>query len=227
VAVSANPPADAQSIADLKARAEAERAGRPFLLFRDADGRQRVFLFAPQAGQAVVGRQPSSDVLLDWDDQVSRLHARFERVEDDWELVDDGMSRNGTFVNETRLTGRCRLNDGDALRFGSTAVTFHSPNRAPVPIADVTETPARVVLSSTQRRVLVALCRPYKGRSGFASPATDQEIADELVVALREVRTHLRVLYAKLGVDALPKEGARVRLVERAFSAGLISERDL
>ncbi len=225
--VSANPPADAQSISDQKARSEAERAGEPFLLFRDGDGRQQVFLFAADVARASVGRRPSSDLLLDWDDQVSRMHARFERVPDGWELVDDGFSRNGTFVNEERLSGRCRLKDGDTVRFGATAATFHSPRRGPVPPAEVSQTPGGVVLSSTQRRVLASLCRPYKGRSGFASPASDQQIADDLVVAVGEVRTHLRVLYAKLDVSPVPRSDARVRLVERAFSAGLISERDL
>ena len=55
-------------------------------------------------------------------------------------------------------------------------------------------------LSTTQRRVLVALCRPT-GPDGFASPATDQQIADELFLSVGEVRTHLRVLYAKLGIE--------------------------
>jgi len=122
--VSANPPADAQSVSDLKARLEAERAYRPFLLYRDGDDRQQLFFFEPGSADATVGRQPSSDLLLDWDAQVSRLHARFERAQDDWELVDDGFSSNGTFVNEERLSARCRLNDGDTLRFGVTTVSF-------------------------------------------------------------------------------------------------------
>jgi hypothetical protein len=225
--VSANLPADAQSLSDLKARVEAERADRPFLLYRDGDDRQQLFFFEPGSAYATVGRRPPSDLLLDWDDQVSRLHARLERVQDDWEVVDDGLSSNGTFVNEERLTGRCRLNDGDTLRFGTTTITFRSPEREQSGTGDAAETPAAVSLSTTQRRVLVALCRPYKGRSGFASPATDQQIAEELFLSVGAVRTHLRVLYAKLGVEELPQNEARVRLVERAFSAGLISERDL
>ena len=225
--VSANPPADAQSVSDLKARIEAERADRPFVLYRDGDDRQQLFFFEPGSAGATVGRQPSSDLLLDWDAQVSRLHARFERVQDDWELVDDGFSSNGTFVNEERLSGRCRLNDGDTLRFGTTTVSFRSPGRARPGAADAAETSAAVGLSTTQRRVLVALCRPYKGRSGFASPANDQQIAEELFLSVRAVKTHLRVLSAKLGVEELLQNETRVRLVERAFSAGLISERDL
>jgi DNA-binding NarL/FixJ family response regulator len=41
------------------------------------------------------------------------------------------------------------------------------------------------------------------------------------------VKTHLGVLYAKLGVEQDPGTESRIQLVERAFSAGLISQRDL
>jgi pSer/pThr/pTyr-binding forkhead associated (FHA) protein len=225
--VSATTPADAHSDSDLRARAEAERAGRPFLLYRDGDGTQHLFSFAPDAAHASVGRVPPSDLLLRWDPQVSRLHARLERVEDDWEVSDDGLSSNGTFLNGERLSGRCRLKDGDTLRFGTTSVTFCSPQREQPGTADPAQTPATVGLSTTQRRVLVALCRPYKAGREFASPATDQQIADELFLSVGVVRTHLRVLYAKLGVEQLPQNDTRVRVVGRAFSAGLISERDL
>jgi pSer/pThr/pTyr-binding forkhead associated (FHA) protein len=225
--VSANRPADARSVSESNARAEAERARRSFLLYKDAKGAEQLFFFEPGSADATVGRQPSSDLPLVWDDQVSRLHARFEQVNDGWELVDDGLSSNGTFVNEERLRGRRRLKDGDTLRFGTTTITFRAPERAQLGMAESADTSAMVGLSTTQRRVLVALCQPYKGRSGFASPATDHQIAEELFLAVGEVRAHLRVLYAKLGVEQ-PRQGeTRVRLVERAFSAGLISERDL
>jgi pSer/pThr/pTyr-binding forkhead associated (FHA) protein len=225
--VSANPPADAQSVSELKARAEAERAGRPFLLYRDGDGRQQLLFLQPGSAHPTVGRRAPSDLVLDWDDQVSRLHARFEWVQEDWVLVDEGLSRNGTFVNEERLSGRCRLNDGDALRFGTTTITFRSPGRAQPGAGAAAETPDGVSLSTTQRRVLAALCRPYEGSSRFATPATDQQIAEELFLSVGAVKTHLSVLYAKLGVEELPQSETRVRLVEQAFSAGLISDRDL
>jgi hypothetical protein len=225
--VSANPPADAQSISDLKARVEAERAGEPFLVFEDHDGRQRLFFFAPDGTRATVGRHPASDLVLDWDDQVSRLHARFERLGDGWEVVDDGLSRNGTFVNGERLRGTRLLNDGDTVRFGMTAVTFRSPKHEQRGVAEAAQTPDTVRLSTTQRRVLAALCRPYKGRRGFASPATDEQIAEELVISVGAVRAHVKVLYAKLGLDEVPQNETRVRLVERALTAGLISDHDL
>jgi pSer/pThr/pTyr-binding forkhead associated (FHA) protein len=208
----------------MKARVEAERDGSSFLLYRDAQDRQQLFLFEPGSATATVGRQPPADLLLDWDDQVSRLHARFEWADGAWELVDDGLSRNGTFVNGERLSGRRRLSDGDALQFGTTAIAFRSPEPgAGEPAAGA----AGVNLSTSQRRVLTALCRPYGGSSGFASPATDEQIAEELFLSVGAVKTHLKILYAKLGVEELPQNETRVRLVERAFSAGLISERDL
>jgi pSer/pThr/pTyr-binding forkhead associated (FHA) protein len=225
--VSANPPADAQFVSDLKARFEAERRGRPFLLYRDGDDRQQLFFFEPGSASVPVGRRPSSGLVLDWDDQVSRVHARFERIEDDWVLVDDGLSSNGTFLNGERLNGRRRLQDGDTLLFGTTTVVFHSPRREQPGAREPSQTHATVSLSTTQRRVLLALCRPYKAERTFARPASDQQIAEELFLTAGGVRTHLEVLCAKLGVEQLPESDIRVRLVEQAFSAGLISERDL
>lgn len=222
--VSANPPADARSASEMKARVEAERDGRAFLLYRDGQDRQQLLFFQPGSATATVGRQPPADLLLDWDEQVSRLHARFEWVGGALELVDDGLSRNGTFVNGERVGGRRRLTDGDTLQFGTTAVTFRSPERE---TGGASEIPAGVSLSTSQRRVLTALCRPYGGSSDLASPATDEQIAEELFLSVGAVKTHLRILHAKLGVEELPQNQTRVRLVERAFSAGLISERDL
>jgi hypothetical protein len=219
-------PADAQFISEVKARLEAESAGRPFLLYRDGEDRQHLFVLAPGSAGVSVGRRPPSDLLLEWDDQVSRLHARFESVPDGWAVVDDGLSRNGTFVNEERLNGRRRLRDGDTIRLGATTIAFRSPEPAPPAASGPTGAPAPSGLSTTQRRVLVALCRPYQGRSGFASPASDQHIAEELFLSVGSVQTHLRVLCAKLGVAGPPGNETRVRLVERAISAGLISESD-
>ena len=225
--MSANLPAEAQSFSNLTSPVAGDSAGRAFLLYEDGDETQRRFFFEPGAARATVGRGPSCDLPLDWDDQVSRLHARFELVGSDWELVDDRLSRNGTFVNEERVSGRRRLRDGDSLRFGTTTITFHSPEPEQAITPAPAGPPAAVSLSSTQRRVLVALCPPYKGRSGFASPASDQQIADGLFLSAGEVRVHLRVLRAKLGVAEQPADGTRVQLVEQAFAAGLISELDL
>ena len=71
------------------------------------------------------------------------------------------------------------------------------------------------------------LCRPYKDGAAFASPATNQEIAEELFLSVDAVKTHLRVLFAKFGIEGLPQNQKRARLVERAFNSGAITGRDL
>jgi pSer/pThr/pTyr-binding forkhead associated (FHA) protein len=229
-----------QSSSDAQAVTAAERSGRPFLVFRDGADRQQLFFFDPGAASITVGRSSSADLALGWDDRVSRLHALFEREErEDWVLVDDGKSSNGTYVNEERVSGRRRLTDGDVLRFGRTTVSYRSPaqrtpaapeHRAPLrssPPPAAVRSGGAVSLSTTQRRVLVALCRPYNERGTLATPAADEQIADEVVLSVSEVKRHIRVLYAKLGIEGPPGSETRVRLAERAFSAGIISARDL
>ena len=73
-----------------------------------------------------VGRGDRADLNLESDPEVSRLHAELELLDDDWIVADDGLSRNGSFVNGERVVGRRRLQDGDALRFGSTVVLFRT-----------------------------------------------------------------------------------------------------
>jgi hypothetical protein len=41
------------------------------------------------------------------------------------------------------------------------------------------------------------------------------------------VKTHLRTLFAKFGIEALPQNQKRVELVRRALASGLVTERDL
>lgn len=66
-----------------------------------------------------VGRAPSNDVVL-VDDTVSWHHAQlWSEANAPW--VRDLGSRNGTWVNDERLTGAARLAVGDAVRVGTTA----------------------------------------------------------------------------------------------------------
>lgn len=78
-----------------------------------------------------IGRGMSADVILAWDEGVSRLHAELQRLADSWVVVDDGLSANGTYVNGELVERRRRLHDGDELRFGSTAIRFEAPLETP------------------------------------------------------------------------------------------------
>jgi len=216
------------SAPELKAQIEAERGGRPFLVFRDGDGGQRIVMVEEGTAALWVGRGESADVRLDWDEEVSALHAQIEVVRDECTLLDDGLSRNGSFVGEQRVDGRRRLRDGDTLRFGRTAVLFRRPGEgAPEATVAASQAPAAATISPGQRRVLLALCRPFKDETPFATPATNQAIADELHLSVDAVKTHMRALFEKLEVADLPQNQKRVALVERALQSGAVSRREL
>ena len=52
---------------DLKARLEAERSGRPFLVFTDGDGRQQLFSFEPGMTEASIGRERRQHAAAQYD----------------------------------------------------------------------------------------------------------------------------------------------------------------
>jgi len=215
------------SAPELKAQIEAERAGRPFLVYRTGAGEQ-VILPVEEKAELWVGRATSADVRLDWDEEVSALHAQIEVVRGECTLVDDGLSRNGSFVNGERVHGRRHLRDGDSLRFGRTIVVYRRPGEdAPEATAIAGEMPAAATVSPAQRKVLLALCRPYKEGDSFATPATNQQIGEELHLSVDAVKTHMRALFEKLEVGAIPQNQKRVALVERALQSGVVNRREL
>jgi pSer/pThr/pTyr-binding forkhead associated (FHA) protein len=217
----------AASPVELQEQLVAARGGSPFLLLRDDNGQQQIIRLEGRR-ELTVGRDEHTDVALSWDSHVSRLHAELKCIGNQWTVVDDGLSSNGSFVNGERLAGRRRLADGDALRFGRTQILFRAPAAAGSSSTAFGDTvPTVAALSPAQRRVLLALCRPYKGSPPFATPATNQEIAGELVLSVDAIKTHLRVLFQKFGVEHLPQNQKRARLVERALLSGVVTERDL
>ncbi len=213
------------SPSELASLVDAERQGGPFLAYRDGTGDLRLKSLEG-IGRLTVGRDALSEVELTWDPEVSRAHAQLERVGGNWTIVDDGLSRNGSFVNGERVMGRRRLGDGDVLRLGRTSLVF----RAPGPTAESTAAAgfaALVRLSEAERRVLVALCRPLAVPGSGAVPATNREIAGELRLSVEGVRTQVRALFAKLGIEDLPQYRKRTQLAQRALAAGLVTARDL
>jgi len=197
----------------------------PFLATWDARGVQRRW---PLQGAVVtVGRASGADVVVADDPLVSRLHSTLERMAGGWTIRDDGLSRNGTFVNGTRVTGRRLLRDRDEIRVGRSTLVFCSPGQADEPRTLAFEPVLSADrLTPAQRDVLRALCRPcWEGR-GLAVPATNQQIADELHLSVDAVKTHLRGLFHRLGIDDLPQNAKRARLVEISLQHGLVSRPD-
>jgi pSer/pThr/pTyr-binding forkhead associated (FHA) protein len=190
-----------------------------FLLFRDDTGHAGVCELPDGRDRLTLGRRASCDLALPWDDEVSRLHAELVRMGADWVVCDDGLSHNGTFVNGERLNGRRRLRDGDVLVVGMTRMTFSAP-----PASSATAGSTRVAqasapeirLTATQRRLLAALCRPLRD-AGYAAPASNRQIADELVISLDTVKGTLSVLFERFGLAELPQNQKRAALAARAL----------
>jgi signal transduction histidine kinase/ActR/RegA family two-component response regulator len=83
------------------------------LVVTDGPGRGRRYKVG---AVATIGRSIGCDVLVD-NEEISRRHARLERVGTGYRIEDLGSS-NGTFVNGERVVGPTELAFGDSIRIG-------------------------------------------------------------------------------------------------------------
>jgi pSer/pThr/pTyr-binding forkhead associated (FHA) protein len=210
---------------DLAAREAAERLGLPFLVYRDGDGRQRIYSLDRRS--ATLGRRDEADVSLPWDPECSRLHAELQLRAGEWTITDDGLSQNGTWVNELRLVGRRRLADGDAIRVGRTLLTFSRPGVEGIgPTMVPGELSATPRFSEQQQRVLQRLCRPLFGDGDGLTVTPDEQIAAELGIWRETVSNELDHLIRALGLEDLPREEGRKELALLAMRSGLVGADD-
>ena len=222
---SAVEPARPQSAAELKRILALNRAGKPYLVFHDEGGAQ-VELELGASELITVGRDAGCQLALPWDGAVSRVHAELVCRAGAWMVQDDGLSKNGTFVNGDRLHGRRRLLDNDVLLFGSTTVVYRKPlaggNTRTAPMA----AGARVHVSPAQRKVLIELCRPFADGSAHAVPPSNRAIAASLVLSDDAVKSHMRALFGRFGIENLPQNAKRAKLVELALHNGIVTPHD-
>jgi len=172
-------------------------------------------------GRCTVGSSPESDVVID-DSSVSRAHAVLEQFASAWFIEDLG-SRNGTYLNGQRVTGRRLVRSGDEIRLGLVRVAVRSDDAGGGTRTSAADEPP--VLTRRERDVLVALCQPLLAGDAFTEPASIREVAALLVVSDAAVKQHLANLFAKFGI--LDGEHRRVRLANAALSTGAVTLGDL
>jgi pSer/pThr/pTyr-binding forkhead associated (FHA) protein len=146
---------------------------------------------------------------------------------EDWTLIDDGASQNGSFVNGSRIHGRQRLHDRDRLCFGHTHVAYRESRRE-----EGSESTARppgavgqIPLTDIQRKLLIALCRPII-ESSSTTPATNPQIAAEVHLSVDAVKANMRDLFVRFGLGDLPQNEKRSRLVVAVLASGQVAPHD-
>lgn len=167
--------------------------------------------FRLQEGRSIVGRSARADLVLS-DGSVSRRHAELIVVAESL-TVRDLNSRNGTFVDDERVTESAVL-PRQRLRFGSVEFLLsntdapHGDLAVEEETADVRHTqrlarlhPSLEVLTAAQRRVFDLLMRGQP----------QKVIAKELGVSPHTVHNHTRVIYRAFGVHTRAELMARVR----------------
>ncbi|MFI2709562.1 FHA domain-containing protein [Micromonospora sp. NPDC018662] len=91
-------------------------------------GAMRGLSFRIGRGVQVIGRAPTADVVLP-DPHLSRRHASVQATPEGVVLTDLG-STNGTWLNDTRITGSVPISDGDVVRLGRTDLRLYDPGVA-------------------------------------------------------------------------------------------------
>jgi DNA-binding SARP family transcriptional activator len=180
----------------------AHREGRPFLLLHEG-GTQRVIALEPARSPVSIGRSPANDIALEWDREVSRAHARLEHDSAGWALVDDGVSRNGSFVDGERVLGRRRLQDAQILRLGRTVLLYRTSG------------------APTSRRPAPAFGSTVDAPQQAAAQLTGHERALLSALAAGRRAAGVEVLWRRFDVEDLPEpeRAAMVLRLARAIGA--------
>jgi pSer/pThr/pTyr-binding forkhead associated (FHA) protein len=175
--------------------------------------------FQLQADRTTVGKAAENDISLAEDPTASHLHAILERFPAGWCVTDLGSS-NGTWVNGERIWSSLRLRHGDEIRVGQSRLIFRDPLNAAGAQTEGEDAPPS--LTTRERDVLMALCRPLLDRDMFTEPASTRSIADELVITQAAVKQHLANLYDKFGMPS-SDSNRRARLANEALRRGAVS----
>ena len=141
-----------------------------------------------------IGRDADNDIVLSGDMRASRRHAELQNRSGGW-LLRDLHSRNGTFLNGERVS-KGPLRGGDRIKVGDSTFSFVAEKDPRATIADThsDNSETEPALSARENEVLTLL----------AQGLTDREIAEELVISLATVRSHLDRIRDKTGCRRRP-----------------------
>lgn len=221
----ASPPATAKATHEFRLEAAARDKGLAYLRYRDGDIFNALSL-GPPSSVVYIGRDDSCIVQILHDVRVSRRHARLIFGAGAWS-IEDGPSRNGTFVDGRRTVGEQILADGSLITVGRTTLSFVVPIR-PVSSATLTEDAPTALLhpNDTQRRVLAELVRPFIELDGATTAPTNAAIAAMLGYQVTTIRDAISALYHQAGL-ARGASDQRAELIRIAIAERTVTADDL
>ena len=124
------------------AQATLDRIEDPARLILRAESGETLQEYLLDKAEIVIGRAPTSDVLLSKDKLTSRRHATVRYENGQYYLYDE-RSANGTFVNGQQVEEvSYLLHDGDRVGIGEHELIFHSSQKPAMSIEDI---PTRLV----------------------------------------------------------------------------------
>lgn len=154
-----------------------------------------------------IGRSRDNDIVLD-DPQVSRHHSRLDRLETNGWRVSDLTSRNGTFVNGIRVSGRpMAYRVGDELAIGTSTIRICQTGPKPGESETILTVAAGASRLSPRETSVLRL---------VAEGCTDAEIATRLMISIKTVHSHLDKIRDKTGARRRPE------LIRAAMQRGLV-----
>jgi serine/threonine protein kinase len=150
------------------------------LLLRANDGSGRTFDLESTTLPLVIGRDADLAQVAVVDGQISRVHCRLLKVGEEW-VVEDLSSRNGTFINGTRIT-KAAFRVGDRLRVGGCQLMLEDESLGPDPLIGariggfaIEEPLGRGRYGAVYRGTQVALHRPVAIKVLAPEYASDPE----------------------------------------------------
>jgi serine phosphatase RsbU (regulator of sigma subunit) len=175
----------------------------------------------PLTGERItLGRAHGNDLSYPEDASLSRQHCRFQRDGEYWYAEDLG-SKNGTMINEGRISGRHNLNPGDRITAGhltitlvdtdaevdSDAVVFvRGEGRDIAPEATVMTSLEGVLTSGDITSPLARMAKPKKRGESFNSPEVQALIRAGRLLADRIPLEELFPLILDHSIDAVGAE---------------------
>ncbi len=159
----------------------------PRLIIDSGVDKGMVYQLAP--GISTIGRSANNTIQL-IDKRTSRHHAEF-RCEGDEVYISDLASKNGVFVNDTRLVAPQPLHNGDQVQIGDTVLVFERDPDEPASASESSSSSVRLVADLAwghERGTMQA------GVKDFAE-VVQVKAPDETRKEIKEASRRLQIIY--------------------------------